>query len=630
MDSLLDQSALTDARRAAGGGRARGRRRRRRRGRDALGVAVGRGARRRGRGIRALRRQRHRPARPGRQAPGGGLDQRHRGDGVDALAERAVAMARVAPEDRFAGLADPALLARDISRSRSGRSRDCRTSRRWSSAARARRSGRRSRSRASAKSGGASASAGIGGMVLVTSHGFSGAYLGSRHGISMTAIAGEGTGMERDYDYSSALHAADLDAPEKIGRTAGERAVERLNPRKVVDHARCRWCSTARVAGSLVGHLAGAINGASIARKTSFLKDKLGERLFAPGIRIIDDPLRRRGLRSQPFDAEGVAGRALRADRGRRAQDLAARLAPPRASSACRPPAMPSAARPRRRRRGRPICIWSRARSAASELIADIDEGFYVTDLIGSGANSVTGDYSRGASGFWIENGELHLSGERGHHRRPSARHVPHADAGQRSRIPLRHQRADRARRGADRCRSSELPRDDAADARARSRAAVREAGALALEILSRHAQELDQGHGDSPVTEADIAVNDLLHERLPARRATAGCRRRARTIRRGCGARGSGSSIRSTAPAPSSPAARTGRSPWRWSRTAGRCSPRCLRRRPTRCSWRARARGATRNGAPIAASARRGARRRPHRRPEAHAGAHRGARIPD
>ena len=116
--------------------------------------------------------------------------------------------------------------------------------------------------------------------------------------------------MERDYDFSSALHAADLDAAGAIGRSAGERAVARLNPRKVATK-KVPVVFDRRVAGGLVGHLAGAINGSAVARKTSFLRDKLGERLFAPGIRIIDDPLRRRGLRSRPFDGEGVAGRRL-------------------------------------------------------------------------------------------------------------------------------------------------------------------------------------------------------------------------------------------------------------------------------------------------------------------------------
>ena len=147
-------------------------------------------------------------------------------------------------------------------------------------------------------------------MVLVTSHGFKGAYLASRYGISMTAIAGEGTAMERDYDYSSTLHAADLDKPEKSARPRAERAVERLNPLKAAT-GKVPVVFDRRVAGSLVGSLASAVNGAAIARKTSFLMEKLGQQVFARGIRILDDPLRKRGQRSRPFDAEGVAGRKL-------------------------------------------------------------------------------------------------------------------------------------------------------------------------------------------------------------------------------------------------------------------------------------------------------------------------------
>jgi len=147
--------------------------------------------------------------------------------------------------------------------------------------------------------------------VLVTSHGFHGASIGSRHGIAMTAIAGDGTRMERDYDFTSALHAADLENAQAIGRSAGERAVRRLNPRKVTTR-RVPVVFDARIAGSLVGHLASAANGSAIARRTSFLREKLGERIFAPGIDIIDDPLRPRGLRSRPFDAEGIAGRSLK------------------------------------------------------------------------------------------------------------------------------------------------------------------------------------------------------------------------------------------------------------------------------------------------------------------------------
>ena len=113
--------------------------------------------------------------------------------------------------------------------------------------------------------------------------------------------------MERDYDYSSAIHAHDLADPEAIGQSAGERATRRLNPRKVQTR-KVPVVFEPRVAGSLVGHLASSINGAAIARGTSFLKDKLGQKIFASGIEIIDDPMRKRGLGSHPFDAEGVAG----------------------------------------------------------------------------------------------------------------------------------------------------------------------------------------------------------------------------------------------------------------------------------------------------------------------------------
>ena len=321
---------------------------------------------------------------------------------LDELAERAVAMARVAPEDRFAGLAEPDRLAKqipdlDLLDPELPSVTQLETMARAAEAAALAVKG-------VSKSGGASASAGIGGMVLVTSGGFKGAYLGSRHGVSMQAIAGEGTGMEQDYDFSSAIHAADLTAPELIGRSAGERAVRRLNPRKVTTR-RVPVVFDPRIAGSLVGHLASAINGGAIARKTSFLKDRMGERLFAPGIAIVDDPLRRRGLRSHPFDGEGVAGerRALVRD-GVLASwilDCATARELGLATTGHARRGVSSTPSP-----GASNLHLEPGAVSADALIADIADGFYVTDLIGMGANMVTGDYSRGASGFWIENGE--------------------------------------------------------------------------------------------------------------------------------------------------------------------------------------------------------------------------------
>ena len=323
-------------------------------------------------------------------------------DAISALAGRAVAMAKAAPEDKYAGLAEETLLAHkfpdldlldpalpsvtDLEK----RARD------------AEQAGLAVKG--VSKSSGASASAGIGGMVLVTSHGFHGAYLGSRHSLSMTAIAGEGTGMERDYDFSSALHARDLESAEKVGRTAGERAVERLNPRKVTTR-KVPVVFDPRVAGSLVSHLASAINGAAVARKTSFLKDKMGHQLFAPGVRIVDDPLRVRGLRSRPFDGEGVAGKvmALIDDGVLRSWilDSATGRELGLATTGHAQRGVSSTPSP-----GPTNLHLEPGKASPDQLVAEIKDGFYVTDLIGSGVNGVTGDYSRGASGFWIENGK--------------------------------------------------------------------------------------------------------------------------------------------------------------------------------------------------------------------------------
>ena len=321
---------------------------------------------------------------------------------VDALAARAVAMARAAPEDKFAGLAEPDQLAHDwpdldlIDRTLP-------TVQELEAKARAAEQAALA-VKGVAKSGGASASVGIGGMVLVTSTGFRGAYLGSSHGVSMMAIAGTGTGMERDYDYSSTRHAADLEDAATIGRVAGERTVARLNPRKVTTR-KVPVVFDPRIAGSLVSHLASAANGASVARKTSFLRDKMDQQLFADGISIIDDPMRQRGLRSRPFDGEGVAGRRLALiEDGCLASWLldcatARELNLVTTGHAAR--GVSSAPSPS------PTNLHMEpGKVSPEELIADIKDGFYVTDLIGSGANMVTGDYSRGASGFWIENGQ--------------------------------------------------------------------------------------------------------------------------------------------------------------------------------------------------------------------------------
>ena len=323
------------------------------------------------------------------------------GDPV-ALAERAVAMARVAPEDPFADLIEPEMLATafadlDLLDTSTPTAADL------TALALAAEDAARAVPGVT-NSGGAHAGWSLGGLVLVTSHGFSGSWLRSGHSLSVTALAGAGTGMERDWDASSKIFGADLDAPELIGRRAGERAVRRLNPRKV-DTRTATVIWEPRAATGLVGHLLSAINGAAIARKTSFLKDRLGETVFAPGITIVDDPYRRRGLSSRPFDGEGVTGPVLKLIEagvlnhwlldGAAARELGLRSN----GRAARGVGSPSP--------GSTNVTLMPGTLARADMIAGVREGLLVTDMIGSGVNGITGDYSRGASGFWIENGEI-------------------------------------------------------------------------------------------------------------------------------------------------------------------------------------------------------------------------------
>jgi PmbA protein len=324
-------------------------------------------------------------------------------ESLERLANRAVDMARAAPPDETAGLADPRLLARDLPDLDLCDETPVEADALIEAARRGEAAGLEVAG--VTRSSGASASASRRDVALVASNGFAGGYRRTSHGISVSMVAGEGTAMERDYDYSSATHAGDIAPPETIGRTAGERAVRRLEPRKV---ATCRVpvVYEQRIAGGLVGHLAAAVNGTAIARGTSFLKDRLGTAVFPSGLRIVDDPLRRRGLASRPFDAEGAAT-ALRAvvEDGvlatwlldcRTARKLGLATTGHAARGTSSSPS-PSASN---------IHLMPGAHTPA-DLIGSVARGFFVTELIGMGVNGVTGDYSRGAAGFWIENGEI-------------------------------------------------------------------------------------------------------------------------------------------------------------------------------------------------------------------------------
>ncbi len=319
------------------------------------------------------------------------------------LAERAVATAREAPEDPYCGLAEPDQLARtvpalDICDAREPTAEELIASaRRAEDAARA--------VPGVTNSEGAEAGWQRAVIAIAASNGLARSYATSGASIAVAVLAGGGSEMERDHDFASAVYLADLRDAADIGQSAGQRAVRRLGARKPAT-AEVPVVFDSRVAGGLVRHLAGAINGEAIARGTSFLKDRMGSRVFRPGITVTDDPHRARGLRSKPFDAEGLANARLDvvADGVLRSWFLnlatARKLGLASTGHAVRGTASPPSPAPTN--------LYLAAGEATPEaLIADIKSGFYVTELMGMGVNGVTGDYSRGASGFWIVDGEI-------------------------------------------------------------------------------------------------------------------------------------------------------------------------------------------------------------------------------
>jgi PmbA protein len=324
--------------------------------------------------------------------------------GFRQLATQAVAMARVVPEDRFSGLCESA-----ASGFHDASGLDLEDPSEPDVAALVARAGR-AEDAALAVAGvtnslGASASYGRNEVVLLTSTGFAGRYARTSHSVSASVLAGTGTGMQRDYDHHSVVHLGDLDHAALIGHSAGERAVARLDPRRPRT-ARMPVVYDPRVSNSLLGHLAGAINGASVARGTSFLKDRMGTRILRPGLHVSDDPRRQRGLRSRPFDGEGVITRPLVLVEdgvlkswvldGRSARQLGL-CSTGGASRGPSSPPSPSTSN----------LSLSPGTLSPTDLMSDIKEGLYITEMMGSAVNGLTGDYSRGATGFMIRDGAL-------------------------------------------------------------------------------------------------------------------------------------------------------------------------------------------------------------------------------
>ncbi|MBV1833170.1 TldD/PmbA family protein [Novacetimonas pomaceti] len=322
----------------------------------------------------------------------------------DPLVTQALAMARVVPEDRFAGLCDQAAQGRldaaglDLVDTAAPSTADLIERARVAEAAALAVKG-------VTNTNGASASAGHTDIVLMTSAGFAGEYSRTSHSVSASVVAGQGTAMQRDYDYHSAVHLSDLEDAATIGRRAGERTVARLNPTRPRT-GRLPIVLDPRISTSLLGHLSGAVNGISIARGTSFLKDRLDRKIMGSGITIIDDPLRRRGLGAHPFDGEGMRTRPLTiVENGvLRTWALDARSARQLglASNGC---ASRGASSPPSPSLGN--LYMQPGQVTPRDLMADIGEGIYITEMMGSAINGITGDYSRGAAGFMIRNGEL-------------------------------------------------------------------------------------------------------------------------------------------------------------------------------------------------------------------------------
>ncbi|MDQ2089833.1 TldD/PmbA family protein [Marimonas arenosa] len=322
------------------------------------------------------------------------------------MAERAVAMAREAPEDPYIGLADPAQLAQD----RDAGALELSDPAPEPAPAELEADALAAETAALAVEGVTqvqSASAGYSArrLHLAATNGFSGGYARSTRSLYAVAIAGEGAGMERDHDGDSRVFQADLRSAEEIGRTAGERAVAATGAKKPPTGA-FPVVFDERISSSLVGHLLGAVNGAAIARGASFLRDSLGQQVLPEGLSLIEDPLRRRMGVSRPFDAEGLPTRTRAIVEHGILTGWTLDLANARKLG------MESTANAQRGTGSAPSpgtynVALTQGEQTRDDLLRDMGTGLLVTSLIGSTINPNTGDYSRGAAGFWVENGEI-------------------------------------------------------------------------------------------------------------------------------------------------------------------------------------------------------------------------------
>ena len=325
---------------------------------------------------------------------------------IAAMAERAVAMAREAPEDPWCGLADPGQLT-DV---RDARGLDLEDQAPLPDPEALKAAALAAEAAALAVPGvskmdGAGASWSATRVHLAASNGFSGGYGRTGHAVQAVAICGDGTAMERDYAFEARTHLADMPDPAGIGRLAGERTASRAGAGKPPTGA-FPVLYDERVASGLIGHLVGAINGSAIARGASWLKDALGEQVLPAGLDLVEDPLRPRISGSRPFDGEGlpVVRRALVSDGVLQGWVLdlatARQLGLASTGDAARGPSAPPSP-------SSGNLALTQGSATREELLAEMGTGLLVTSLIGASINPTTGDYSRGAGGFWVENGAI-------------------------------------------------------------------------------------------------------------------------------------------------------------------------------------------------------------------------------
>lgn len=320
---------------------------------------------------------------------------------VSSLAERAVAMAKVSPQDPFQALAEQDQLAKNFPEIELFDETIPNTDALTKRALETEKAGLGVKG--ISKSMGASAGWGTSGFVLATSNGFSGSYLRSGFSVSTAMLCGEGEKMERDYDYSSAVFQEDLRTSKDIGQSAGERAMRKQGPRQI-ESGNYPVIFDRRISSEILGALLSAINGVSVVRKTSFLRDKMNSQVMHNGITIQDDPQIQRGAGSRLFDGEGLSCEKMTlvengilntwlldgASARELGLDMNGRGA--RSGSGTSPTSTNA-------------YIEAGAKSL-DEMIAQMGTGLYITETIGHGLNMVTGDYSKGVAGYWVENGE--------------------------------------------------------------------------------------------------------------------------------------------------------------------------------------------------------------------------------